>query len=815
MLFRGLGGGVTVTFLIAVITCMCRGQTNNTVNDASGSIVWGQLAPDTPYKTVDYTADVGGLDPYYALAVSLIDSSLPETLPVAKVKDILENKADIGESSQDLAKQFVGYSLCVVIGLLFILIFPIVACCFCCCRCCGNCGGKRIQQQGPKDRCKRIGFSIALAILSLFVLTGAACVFVTSDQVHKNLDGLSDSFSDAVDDFDTFVDNIDNQFRRLGDTNFVFLTSVLKDYVETASSKLSGDLITAINKAVGLNAPLNHISSLSGSALVEVGVLESQVDTLTTQRDTAKNELTTISNNCADCLKTHITFLDNMPLTAMRDKISTFKTQVSTNVFDKMKTDLNASINGVVEKETGKIDVANKLDQIHKDKIKGLLDKVTDFKASLNGQASDYQKMVEDVVDFIKPYDKYRWYAGVGLASLLGLIAVMMLVGVILGVFCGSAKVKPTERGSASNCGGICLMAAVGLVFIFGALLMLLCTLMYMTGSPTERYVCQSIDHLDRLEKYTQTFNLGVDLSNYTFKVNGEQLSLSVNQFMSACEEGKTLYTALGLKGVVDSALKKIDEYKTELDKISNIDASAAASQAGNVDVSSAITALEDTVTSIDDLKNSITTLKGELEAQQTSANAKSSGAGVHYDPMINTLTSMETTCDNLRLTSQRIKTAATNLNNTELPNALARLKNETFMTDLIKLVTNDFVQTIFGFVDSYISDIRTKLENDVAKCSPFYSITNAILAEAACHGIIDPLNGFWLALGWCLFFFMPSLILAVKLAKHYRTMLSEDSYDSTTGATSLPPYYTGSSAPPKTTLFPQITGPNNKVAPF
>ena len=40
--------------------------------------------------------------------------------------------------------------------------------------------------------------------------------------------------------------------------------------------------------------------------------------------------------------------------------------------------------------------------------------------------------------------------------------------------------------------------------------------------------------------------------------------------------------------------------------------------------------------------------------------------------------------------------------------------------------------------------------------------------------------NGFWLALGWCIFFFMPSLILAVKLAKHFRTMHTLDSYGST-----------------------------------
>ena len=32
------------------------------------------------------------------------------------------------------------------------------------------------------------------------------------------------------------------------------------------------------------------------------------------------------------------------------------------------------------------------------------------------------------------------------------------------------------------------------------------------------------------------------------------------------------------------------------------------------------------------------------------------------------------------------------------------------------------------------------QLASDIGKCSPFYSITNAIFAEAFCHGVVDPL---------------------------------------------------------------------------
>ncbi|XP_076447520.1 prominin-1-A-like [Babylonia areolata] len=808
---------VTLTLVLAatITVCPCRAQTNNTVNDADGSIVWGELAPDDTYKTVDYTAP-SGLDPYYALAISIIDTSLPETLPVDMAKDIMDGKSSIADTWQDLAKQFVGYALCIVIGLLFIIIFPIVGCCFCCCRCCGNCGGKRIQHQGPNDQCKRVAFAISLSILSLFIITGAACVYVTSDEMHKNLKGLNDSFGDATDDFNTFVDNIDRQFRRLGDTNFHYLSDVLKDYVDTASSKVSEDVSTLIKDATNLDTPLDQLSTMSSETVAEVGVLEGQVSTLEAQKTTAANDLAALNPPCGNCLDPQVAFLNALDLTQMKTKISNFKSDVSTDVFKKMKEDMDTAIETEVEAQTNNIDVVTQMDTIYNDQIAGLLDRITTFKTDMNDKASDYRDYVGDWVDLAKPYDTYRWYAGVGLAGLLGLLGLMMLVGVVLGACCSSVHDNPTERGAASNCGGICLMASVGLVFIFGALVMLVCTLMYMTGALTERYVCQSIDHMDRLEKYTKSFDVGVDLSNITFSVNGETLQLSLNNLMTDCQNDETLYTALGLKSVVDSALTKIEDFKTELDDIKSMDFSSAATDIGNtVDLSSTTATLQTVVTSIDDIKTSVTTMKSNLQGQQSAAETSLTGSGQHYDAMLSTLTSMEGTCDNLKTKATSIETTADDMQTIQIPAATDKLSNQTFMEGLISQVTDSFIDTIFGFVDSYINDIRTKLANDVGKCTPFYSILNAILGEAVCHGIMDPLNGFWLALGWCLFFFMPSLILAVKLAKHYRTMLYEDSYDSTTDHKPPPPYYTQSSAPPKATIFPPIHGPNNKVAPF
>lgn len=780
------------------------------------------MGPDKPYILAGYEADDGGLDPYFNLAKSFIDTSLPELLPLATTKNILDGTTTIQNEWQGLAKSFWGFSLCIVIGFLFIFIFPIVGCCFCCCRCCGNCGGKRIKKPDDNATCKRYVFSAVLFVLASFVIAGAACTFVSSNQLHKNLDGLGDSVQGSVDDVQTFIDNIYVQFQRLGDVNFVFLKDVLIAYVQDISGELSTRLITEINTLVNLDQPLHDISVLSQQAVAQITDLESNIKKLQTERDTAVTNLDTINAAYAcpgaNCIQPEIVILNNLQFAAMQNTVTTFKTRATTNVFDSMKTDLDNAIAAEVNKSTSGLNVADKLNKIYNDKIKPMLDKVTSLKTKMANELDSYSEMINDYTSIVKPYDKYRWYAGVALASFLTLIALLMLVGVLMGVFCGSANDKPTERGGASNCAGIMLMSAVGLIFIFGALLMLLTTLMYLFGSLTERYLCQTFDDLSKAEEYTSQFNLGIDLKNISFNLNGNQISTGASALMNGCQQGKTLYDVLGLQAVVDSSLSEIDAYKSTINKtiIDNLKVSDTFNAAnGNVDVSAQIAELNKTVDSAADLKTRITDMKNAVIAGRNSINTKTatSVGTQELTGMITTLGDMETQAANLGTTAANIRDKA-NIVALKMADALTKLSDKTVMEPLINNVAHDYVGTLFGLVDSYLDDVKSKLSTTVGKCTPLYSIFHAVFSEAFCHGIIDPLNGFWLALGWCIFFFMPGLILSVKLAKHFRQMLYDDSYAEPT-INGPPPYYTeasgkGTSSP---SIFPPING--NKVAPF
>lgn len=76
----------------------------------------------------------------------------------------------LGWFSFQLAEYFVGFLVCGIIGLLFIIIFPIVGLVFCCCRCCGRCGGKAGSHDPKSAKCKRVSCGIALIVINTLSL---------------------------------------------------------------------------------------------------------------------------------------------------------------------------------------------------------------------------------------------------------------------------------------------------------------------------------------------------------------------------------------------------------------------------------------------------------------------------------------------------------------------------------------------------------------------------------------------------------------------------------------------------------------------
>ena len=77
-----------------------------------------------------------------------------------------------------LAEFEIGFIVCLILGLLFVVLFPIIGIFFCGCRCCDNCGGRLYQDMKDATSGWRIFHCISLMITTTckFSPTSNSCL---------------------------------------------------------------------------------------------------------------------------------------------------------------------------------------------------------------------------------------------------------------------------------------------------------------------------------------------------------------------------------------------------------------------------------------------------------------------------------------------------------------------------------------------------------------------------------------------------------------------------------------------------------------
>ncbi|XP_013402802.1 uncharacterized protein LOC106168322 [Lingula anatina] len=80
----------------------------------------------------------------------------------------------------------------------------------------------------------------------------------------------------------------------------------------------------------------------------------------------------------------------------------------------------------------------------------------------------------------------------------------------------------------------------------------------------------------------------------------------------------------------------------------------------------------------------------------------------------------------------------------------------------------NETADKVKEVLNEAINSAVKGLKEDVGKCRVLYSSLET-LHGTVCKTVLYPFNGFWYSIGWCLFFFIPSIIFAMLLAGQYR----------------------------------------------
>ncbi|NXP19888.1 PRM1A protein, partial [Scytalopus superciliaris] len=356
--------------------------------------------------------------------------------------------------------------------------------------------------------------------------------------------------------------------------------------------------------------------------------------------------------------------------------------------------------------------------------------------------------------------------------------------------------VLPTQRSSLSNAGGNFFMAGVGFSFIFSWLLMLLVMITFLLGGNVYMLFCESW-HNQQLFQLLDTPGLipGFNLSEL---LGQEGDATNVSEIYRQCQQDASLWKTLHLDQSVSlDELLNISKYTGEiytafeevnitLSPISLLnqtqkDLLLRASQSGQppnftltleqLDQNITKGSLLDLATELEQLaEKTDTDVKKDLEANAISLREMDKEMQADFSGPLQSLKenihSVQSRAAQLEEQTRAVLDKASETQEfleREIPNII---KNETWA----------FLKQLVDFFETYISWAKSGLTEDVARCKPV-ALTLDNVEVIGCDYIMDSVNAFWFSLGWCTLFLLPSIILAVRLAKFYRRMDIADVY--------------------------------------
>ncbi|XP_013397802.1 prominin-1-A isoform X2 [Lingula anatina] len=798
--------------------------------DINSNITWASVPSGASYPA-ETPYDDAGLGALYSMATGFINIVGSTPLPYDAVASLIRGG---GFEINSFISYGIGWGICIGIGILFILIMPIVACCFCCCRCCGNCGGK-MEHKGHHDddaMCRKVTYSILLLVCTTFMMIAIICVYVTNDKVSASLGTTGTTLNETMTTVNTYVNNTVEQINYVAIKDFEFARKVIDRDLDNigvlvgvpvrTTLATTGNVDNAINSIIALDATIQDLATKLIAVNTSVAVFKEKGNILISElNSTATNISNTISTCGAQCSSINPNQLqmsaDLNQLPDISSQVSQIDSVMSNNI-TALALDGKKQFDDIPERVTNETRATVTSIKIMLSNFTTTISSSLSVITTMTGMISNLSSSLNPVytgLDQAKQYDSYRNYGGIGLSCLLLLIVIFQFIGLVMGI-CGHKKVTPTERSGVSNCGGLFLMAAVGLCFIFSVFLMLFVVIMFPIGGILEKEVCQPLTDdptysslgklVDNSDSLISTVMFGSQ-GGYVMGIllGNTSIPLTLGGVLTDCKNDMAAYTALKLNNMFD--ISSVTNYRSQIDITTQLDSL-------NVDLSTVTILSSNTETQLTDFHNSLdinfqgfldqtnqSTTQVDLNAfanelRNLSANLMAINASafgtvaaeLNYSadsldsiqsttvPAVNNAqTQITTNIENLAAAAPVAQTTVNNtLNNTRTAQTYIQTNGSGVVVDEAK----NYANRILGVADQFVARALSAVSNDVGKCKPVYTIFNSFFNTLFCGNVVDTLNGFWFTLGWYVFFMVPSIIFGVKLAKHFRRMNFEITHE-------------------------------------
>ncbi|CAO1328869.1 unnamed protein product, partial [Diamesa tonsa] len=730
----------------------------------------------------------------------------------------------------DLIKKYWAMILVVLVCVITAFLMPLIGLCFCCCRCAGSCGGRSQPFDKKHDTCRRFFLGFCLLVVASSMIFGVIVAYVTNITLQHGVENSTVSARYAVDDTRSYLKSTTYHVRHLLVDNYAELKLNLYQTLDKTSETVVTQLDKASN-AVSLQHLQNIVESLPEikNNLIEMKRLTSDMQQKASQlndglrgvkRELLKSLQICKTSECKQVQKDYeIGRLDE-------NGIDYDQLPDQTRIIDDVNLLLDSSLRKTVENSEEKVnEIKDGIKNVIKSNVPEIKLSITKVGGALRNISDQAVRQIDHVADvagnysykhfntaddYIAQYSVYRYYAGLIISSVL----LIVLVFVTFGLLCGICGKRPDGYGDdccTKGAGSRFLMCGVAVIFLTVSALIVICLASFIIGIVLRRGACDPLRNPqhDQVFEYLDNY---IDVNKFLFadtqrnnQKNGAKNvkdiePLRISQIINSCHSNESIFEVLRLDSHVniseivefpkqygiDAKLNELvdnvavnskiriltNEARAEIRELSKSALNDFAAYKYTDNLTQNITnfnlndladRLKATAARVPDINNEIRTSLGvqELHLRTYQKN--------YVEPLVDgtnrLLTLSKGLEDSLHFKQMSFEKAILKLIQ-EIDQAEAFLNEKG--TEYVKQVVEELLESFTKDIDSYLQLVINATRSDVGKCGPIANVYSSLIV-ATCNRVVDPFNGFWAGVTFCLLLFFPTIILSAKLSTLYQ----------------------------------------------
>lgn len=765
--------------------------------------------------------DMRGMRMLYSSTVAVINAivrkdAYPEGFVI--VEGGFPRFKDPAENWQMLVAHYAGPLAVIIIFALLVVVLPLAGLFWCCCYCCRY-GRRRRPFDRKYDGCFKALFAIILIGLLTLFLFGVVCAFATDEHLDTNARTAPNSTRKAVQDVNNFINSTKVHANWLFVINWNELADkkligMLNDSGKTISSQL-GEFSKAVSVTT-LNKMVQQLDSVQDDLRTVQNVtaqLRYNAERLNSGLRKVKGQLL---NTLAACEQPQCRRLQEKYKIGQLDTEIQYSqmpdvTELLNNVTQLLDSDIKrevaeghkvfTSIQNGIQNSVNK-NIPYVLDEVNNIgyRLSNLSKKVTTRLNQASEELRDQSESVLTQMDTaIADYGQYRRYVGLGVASALLVITTFIALGLICGI-CGK---RPDVYGASDCCnkgaGSNWLLCGMCFTYLVGGIVCAVFLVYFIAGISAQRFICDPLEE----PRGNLLFSDVEEFINIEYELFGENKDpeLTLANIITRCHKGKTIYETLTLERVLDLESIK-QQVRNEVSRVVESLKPQYPANARNVVIlkpaakvkllqladtglsdfnfDRILQALETNITSLaldslsSQLESTATELIGRPGFNQVTMELRDAAAMLSayqrdiVQPMLNDTATLSNVAvslqEGLKFNHSTLKEAVTNLLQ-ESQDAEVFLNTQG--PTLIYNLTEELASTVADSINGYFTYVTNALRNDVGRCEPLSHAFNST-RTTYCEKILMPVNGYWISIAWCVFLFVPMLVVAQRLARLY-----------------------------------------------